>query len=391
MVVFGGDKNEAIFAAVRAALKGHESMDLAVSYIQTSGWDILQPLVKGKERSIRVVCTDQLGITDPKAVRSMLDAGLDVRAYEGSVVFHPKVMIVRTGVSRNVIVGSANLSRSALITGVEAISITEDQDGAALAWFEKLFDTQSVKFSKKRLAKMEKRFAARVKSNLVFASDQKKAGGGENDVIATDTIEATFSSLPPLVVPLNADKAANNVRTLRRIQAILDEPAILKGKALSEFKLIGFAKNGALSALGKGAQGQSKEEIARLWMQWLKNASTSELKLASPSGMLEQARTAFTTFWNFPVSIRDFYLANCTNPSADERPLLQTIELLANTGRVHPKLTLKNLGTLTAMLDATSGLSAKTREVIRGYLQNKGTRGWGEPDRAILLRAWAAA
>nr|WP_247711092.1 phospholipase D-like domain-containing protein [Qipengyuania vesicularis] len=375
---------------MKESIRNFEKIDLAISYIQFSGWEILKPLIRGKENRVRVLCTDQLGITDPKAVIAMQRAGVSIRAYDGSNVFHPKVVIVRNNGSDCVLVGSANLSRSALVSGVEAISLIDDKEGKARDWFERLFSDRSVEFSTEILEKMETLYTARVKSNLVFARTQKEATASTDVAVATETIEAAFASLPSLVVPLNADKAANNVRTLKRIQAILDQPRLLEGKALSEFKLIGFAANGQLTPLGMQARGQQKETIARLWMQWLKQASTAEISSTSPSGMLEQTRIAFATFWRLPKVVREFYLTNCTAPAAEIRPLLQVIELLANTGRDYPSLRLKDLETLASMLDATGGLPAKTRAIVGDYLANKGTRGWREPDREIVLRAWAA-
>lgn len=67
------------------------------------------------------------------------------------------------------------------------------------------------------------------------------------------------------------------------------------------------------------------------------------------------------------------------------------IELLANTGRSMATLTLNEIDTLAQLLEATEQLSPRVREVILDYLGNKGTRGWREPDRKLILEAWRDA
>ncbi len=128
MLSFGGDEEAVVLNSLKKVIRRFENIDLAVSYIQFSGWELLKPLIRGKESKVRVLCTDQLGITDPKAVADMQRAGVAIRAYSGSNVFHPKVVIVKKGGLTSVLVGSANLSRSALVSGVEAVSLVDDEE-----------------------------------------------------------------------------------------------------------------------------------------------------------------------------------------------------------------------------------------------------------------------
>lgn len=65
---------------------------------------------------MRLVCTDQLGITQPAAVERALQSGVQIRNYSGGAVYHPKVYLAH---DRNLrptrfLLGSANLSTSAL-------------------------------------------------------------------------------------------------------------------------------------------------------------------------------------------------------------------------------------------------------------------------------------
>ncbi|MES2754610.1 MAG: hypothetical protein V4659_08095 [Pseudomonadota bacterium] len=353
---------------------------------------MLRPLIAGREAQVRVLCTDQFGITDPAAIRAMQQAGVAVRAFTGPGVYHPKVWIAsRPGGPARWLAGSANLSESALRHGVEAVMTGEDGDGAALAWFDGLYAMHGAPFDAARLTTLEAAFAARMRSSVRAAATEQTAGLPGSEHSAAEAVEAAFASLPDIVVPLNADKAGNNVRTLRRIREILNDSRQLEGKALSEFKLIGLASGGGFSAVGRQARNQPEAVIARIWMTWLKAASPAEVAGANPSGRLAQARVAFDTFWAFPTEIRDFFLTHATRPENEIRPQLQTIELLANTGRRLPNLTMRDVRRLSGLLQATATLPPRVRDVVRDYLENKGTRGWSEPDRVLILEAWRDA
>lgn len=192
-----------------------------------------------------------------------------------------------------------------------------------------------------------------------------------------------FAALPAVVVPLNMDAAGNNVRTLRRIKAVLDDRRRLRGKAYSEFKLLGLARDGDYTALARGLRGRPVEEIARGWATWLKQAPAEELAAASPSGRLAQARVAFDAFWAMPVDVCAYFLAHATDPDAQTRLRLQAIELLANSGRGATP-TMADVDDVAGRLRTKGGLP----DPVRDYLDNKGARGWGEPDRVLVLKAW---
>lgn len=388
MLTFGGSADaDAVLNALRQGIAGFDRLAIAVSYVQLSGWRLLNELLDTKAAAVRLLCTDQFGITDPAAVRAALAAGVDVRAYAGPGVYHPKVFIAsRAGQADRWLTGSANLSAAALRTSVEAVVAGEDA-GEALAWFDRLFDQHGAPFDEARLLALEASFAARLKGNLAIVRTRPPMSLPV-DQVAVEAVEAVFASLPALVVPLNADKAGNNVRTLRRIKEVLDDSSQLAGKALSEFKLIGLAQGGDYSPLGRSLRGKSLAEIARGWVGWLKHAPEAEIAAANPSGRLARGRIAFATFWSMPAPVRDFFLTHATAPDAVARPLLQVIELLANAGRPLPALSLADVDTLSALVREPDRLPSDIRAVVGDYLENKGTRGWGEPDRVLALNAW---
>lgn len=389
-IAFGGGADGSILQAISSGISDFDTLSIAVSYIQLSGWELLQPLIADKVDHVRLVCTDQLGITDPSAVRAMQMAGLTVHAYTGAKVYHPKIFIAsRKGQPDRWVLGSANISRSALQSSVEAVFQSHDDDGGALTWFNTLFAQDSEPFDEARLAALELAFAARIKGALAAVRARPlPLRVLRQDAAASETVEAAFASLPDIVVPLNADKAGNNVRTLRRIKEVLDDAGQLREKALSEFKLIGLALDGGYTPVGQSARGKELAEIAKLWMSWLKYATQQEVQAANPSGRLAQARIAFDTFWSFPAPVREYFLNHATAPAPDIRLHLQAIELLANTGKRMPNLTVEDIQTLSKMLTATAQLQPRVRTIIEDYLANKGTRGWSEPDRVLVLQAW---
>ena len=106
-----------------------DRIDVLVSFLQRSGLEIIRThLDAALERGaqVRVLTTDYLGITDPAALGFLLDRldenPLEVRVFsDPTTSFHPKAYIF----SRNsdgsgvALVGSSNLSRSALESGIE--------------------------------------------------------------------------------------------------------------------------------------------------------------------------------------------------------------------------------------------------------------------------------
>ena len=103
-----------------------QSIDLVVSFILDSGVRLLQPRLQDLlERGgrLRVVTGDYLDVTEPSALRRLLDLEGNVKhwVFEGGPTsFHPKAWIFyfhgRGGIA---VVGSSNLSESALKSGIE--------------------------------------------------------------------------------------------------------------------------------------------------------------------------------------------------------------------------------------------------------------------------------
>lgn len=95
------------------------------AFAMKSGVNLMLPtLKKAHERGaeIQLLVGDYLSITQPEALRILLDnlPKAEIRLYQTyGRSFHPKAYLFRHEESQHVIVGSSNLSRSALTTGIE--------------------------------------------------------------------------------------------------------------------------------------------------------------------------------------------------------------------------------------------------------------------------------
>jgi HKD family nuclease len=237
----GGSGSSTIHDAICELASKSNTISIAVSYIQMSGWELLKAtLTEKKIKSLRILCTDQLGITDPNAVREIIKSGAAIRVFTGNVVFHPKVYIGTTkGTSDIFLMGSANLSRSALISGVEADLAGEDSAGKLKIWFDGLFDdnSKSANFDEDRLTALDLAFSSRTKSRIAFKRFNKSKIQPENQAESTvddaSIMESIFSNLELGTTPLNFDKAGNNIRRLGMIFDVLHGTRDLVGKTRS--------------------------------------------------------------------------------------------------------------------------------------------------------------
>jgi HKD family nuclease len=102
--------------------------------ITSSGWgEIRKPVLKWqkakKQRVVTVYVGTDHGITDPSAIESMHQAGLDVRLmefYRG--IFHPKVVWLKGQSSNSVWVASNNLTKDGLLHNIEFAVIIKSKD-----------------------------------------------------------------------------------------------------------------------------------------------------------------------------------------------------------------------------------------------------------------------
>lgn len=131
----GMEKLPSYYAVISEQFKKAEKIDLAVSYIQKSGVSTLKELIAQLGSNIRLVCSFDMDITDPLAVKELLDMGVAVRIYQAQRgTLHAKLWLFEHGQGRwNCIVGSANLSANALRENMEVgVLIKQDDNRQAI-------------------------------------------------------------------------------------------------------------------------------------------------------------------------------------------------------------------------------------------------------------------
>ncbi|MDP3058959.1 MAG: DEAD/DEAH box helicase family protein, partial [bacterium] len=119
----------------------------AVSFVMESGVKVmLDPLLRAAERRvpIEIITGTYMQVTEPSALyllRHKLGDGIKLRLFEGGTKsFHPKAYFFSQAKDETVFVGSSNLSRSALTTGVEwNYGIRKSADPVSFAEFEKAY------------------------------------------------------------------------------------------------------------------------------------------------------------------------------------------------------------------------------------------------------------
>ena len=122
----GSDRRMYLYYQLIGSLKKADSVDIIVSFLMESGVNMLisdleNALKRGAK--IRILTGNYLGITQPSAlylIKQKLGAQVDLRFYnEKGRSFHPKSYIFHYKEHSEIYIGSSNISRSALTSGVE--------------------------------------------------------------------------------------------------------------------------------------------------------------------------------------------------------------------------------------------------------------------------------
>ena len=123
-----GDRHQSsqLYYQLIASLQKADDIDIIVSFLMESGVKMLiKDLEKALERGakIRILTGNYLGITEPSAlylIKHQLKNKVDLRFYnDKSRSFHPKSYIFHYRDHSEIFVGSSNISRSALTSGIE--------------------------------------------------------------------------------------------------------------------------------------------------------------------------------------------------------------------------------------------------------------------------------
>ena len=122
----GSDRRMQLYYQLIQSLKKADSVDIIVSFLMESGVKmLLEELDNALKRGakIRILTGNYLGITQPSALyllKKKLGSRVDMRFYnEKDRSFHPKSYIFHYGGYNDIYIGSSNISRSALTSGIE--------------------------------------------------------------------------------------------------------------------------------------------------------------------------------------------------------------------------------------------------------------------------------
>ena len=132
----GQNRQRMLYYQLKKSIQRAESIDMIVSFLMESGVKlILEDLRAAIERGIkiRLLTGNYLGITQPSAlylIKKEFGEKIDLRFYnEMERSFHPKSYIFHYKNNSEIYIGSSNISRSALTTGIEwNYKFTTDED-----------------------------------------------------------------------------------------------------------------------------------------------------------------------------------------------------------------------------------------------------------------------
>lgn len=134
-----GHPDDPLWARIEPRLQGATEIDVLASFVQPSGLDLIQSalfLALKAGARVRILVGDYLYITDPEALRRLLvwmglakaervTGSFEVRLAEIKALeanpssFHPKAWRIADQSGGLIVVGSSNISRPALATGIE--------------------------------------------------------------------------------------------------------------------------------------------------------------------------------------------------------------------------------------------------------------------------------
>ena len=158
-VVTGEKRTKYLLWQLELSMTHAKRIDIIVSFLRESGVKMLLPKLKmAQERGvpIRILTGTYLGITQPSALyllRSELGDKVDLRFYADSHrSFHPKAYFFHGEQESRVFIGSSNISRSALTSGIEwnyCLSSLVDKQAFMQFYssFEDLFYNKSVEIT----------------------------------------------------------------------------------------------------------------------------------------------------------------------------------------------------------------------------------------------------
>jgi superfamily II DNA or RNA helicase/HKD family nuclease len=266
-LLVNGHGQPGLGAQIRSEFPSADSVDLLCSFLMWSGVRSLMPAVHAliaRGGSLRILTTTYMGVTQPKAVAALVDAGADLRiAYEAARTrLHAKAWIFHRQANLGTgFVGSSNLSEAALHHGLEwNVRLSESRSPDLLSRMRAAFEThwEDPAFTAYRPGD---------DARLRDALDRQRHQKGRP-------------------VAISGSFVALDVRPLPHQQTMLEDLAVARERH-------GRHRNLVVAATGTG-----KTVVAALDYQRLCEQAGKRLKLlfvAHRRQILEQARSTFAT------------------------------------------------------------------------------------------------
>ena len=176
------DKRLQLYYQLISSIRKARSIDIIVSFLMESGVRMLLKDLKNAMDSgtkIRILTGNYLGITQPSAlylVKQKLGDNVDLRFYnEKDRSFHPKAYIFHYDTYSDIFIGSSNISRSALTSGIEwnyRFNSNKDPNNydRFVHTFEDLFRNHSIVIDDQELKRYSKHWHCPAAAKDVYAA-----------------------------------------------------------------------------------------------------------------------------------------------------------------------------------------------------------------------------
>lgn len=186
--VMTGDRNKSryLYYQLKMSMEKAKKIDIIVSFLMESGVRmLLKDLKAALERcvQVRILTGNYLGITQPSAlylIKKELGDCVDLRFYNDKErSFHPKSYIFHYENSGEIYIGSSNISRSALTSGIEwnyRFNSLQDAGNFNLFYetFEDLFENHSIVIDDEELTRYSKNWHKPAVSKDLSKYDQQE-------------------------------------------------------------------------------------------------------------------------------------------------------------------------------------------------------------------------
>lgn len=240
------------------ALAESNSVYMIVSFAMASGARMLLPHLRSavsRGADIKILTGDYLHVTEPDALRMLMELGdnAEVRLWKSNgIAFHPKAYLIGVGSDETtIIVGSSNLSRSAMTGGVEwnlamNSNIAPDTVEAAYQEFMRLFyHEQTVPVNKQTLMEYEveyQKYYARPSAQNPWRGPEERApepkAYPEQPLIISED-SPSYTSVTPSTVQRDALSAIHNT-----IEDGYDKAMVVMATGLGKTYLAAFLARG---------------------------------------------------------------------------------------------------------------------------------------------------